>query len=34
MIGIALLAITTAVYFLSRNRMRTTTSGLSASSRD
>jgi protease PrsW len=33
MIGIALLVITTAVYFLGRNRMRTTTSGLSASGR-
>ena len=30
-IGIALLVITTAVYFLGRNRLRTTASGLSAS---
>jgi RsiW-degrading membrane proteinase PrsW (M82 family) len=34
MIGVALLVITTAVYFLGRNRMRITTSGLSASGRD
>jgi protease PrsW len=33
MIGIALLVITTAVYFLGRNRMRSTGSGLSASGR-
>jgi hypothetical protein len=30
LIGIALLVITTAVYFLGRNRLRTTASGLSA----
>jgi heme/copper-type cytochrome/quinol oxidase subunit 2 len=33
LIGIALLVITTAVYFLSRHRLRTTDSGLSASGR-
>src|SRR3954469_8785210 len=33
LIGIALLAITTAVYFLSRHRLRTTDSGLPASGR-
>src|SRR3954449_10926468 len=33
LIGIALLAITTAVYFLSRNRLHTTDSGLPASGR-
>jgi RsiW-degrading membrane proteinase PrsW (M82 family) len=33
MIGIALLVITTAVYFLGRGRLRSTASGLSASSR-
>jgi RsiW-degrading membrane proteinase PrsW (M82 family) len=33
-VGVALLVITTAVYFLGRNRMRITTSGLSASGRD